>query len=175
MVHSVKNRKKRERSKQLLKRRVKMLDKLAVNQTKDALEMMLPYVALGDLRRRWRQKSTPLHPDLLKKVDRFKRIKILKDKPLCIRGSDNGLLVYGVALNDKELVDNLFKSVQAAPIPKHYTFRGMKRSDYLSWHWTGWAKYKLEPFMSRNIWTLKRRQQSSSKITKRCFEGCRQY
>jgi len=149
MVHSVKNRKKRERSKQLLKRRVKTLDKLAVNRTKDAVEMMLPYVALGDLRRRWRQKSTPLHPDLLKKVKRFKRIKIPKDKPLCIRGSDDGLLVYGVALNDEELVNNLFKSVQAAPIPKHYMFKGKKRSEYLSWHWTGWAKYNLMPFMSR--------------------------
>lgn len=149
MVHSVKNRKKRERQAKQLKSRIRAFDKSAFYRKKDAVEMILPYVALGDLRRRWRQKPTPLHPDLLKKVDRFKRIKILKDKPLCIRGSDNGLLVYGVALNDKELVDNLFKSVQAAPIPKHYTFRGMKRSDYLSWHWTGWAKYNLEPFMSR--------------------------
>ena len=58
-------------------------------------------------------------------------------------------MVYGAALNDKELVDNLYESIQEAPTPKHYIFKGKKRSDYQSWHWTSWAKYSLEPFMSR--------------------------
>ena len=112
-------------------------------------EMTLSHIALGDLRKRWRQKETPLHPALLRKVREFKRIKIPKDKPLRILGSDDGLLVYAVALNEKELVDNLSQSIQDAPTPKHYVFKGIKRSDYLSWHWTPWAKYRLEPFMSR--------------------------
>ena len=111
--------------------------------------MTLSYVALGDLRRRWWQKETPLHSALLRKVSKFKRIKIPKNKPLRIAGSDGGLLVYGVALNDKELVDSLYESIQKAPTPKHYKFKGKKRSDYQSWHWTGWAKYSLDPFMSK--------------------------
>jgi hypothetical protein len=149
MVHSVKNRKKKENKMRRLGRRAKGLAKLASHQTEGVDEMTLPYVALGDLRRRWRQKETPLHSALLRKVDKFKRIKIPKDKPLRISGSDGGLLVYGAALNDQELVDNLYQSIQEAPTPKHYVFKGKKRSDYQSWHWTGWAKYSLEPFMSK--------------------------
>ncbi len=149
MVHSVKNRKKREKKMRTLKKRAKGLTKLASHHQEGILEMKLPYVALGDLRRRWRQKETPLHPALLRRFNKFKRIKIPKDKPLHISGSDGGLLVYGVALNNKELVDNLYESIQEAPTPKHYIFKGKKRSDYESWHWTGWAKYSLEPFMSR--------------------------
>jgi len=132
-----------------LRKRVARLSKLASHDVEGVVEMTLPYVALGDLRRRWRQRETPLHSALLKKFHTFKRIKIQKDKPLRILGSDGGLLVYGVALNDKELVDNLYKSIHKAPTPKHYIFKGKKRSDYESWHWTAWAKYSLEPFMSR--------------------------
>ena len=149
MVHSIKNRKAIEKKKATLRKRAERLAKLASRQNEGVIEMRLPYVALGDLRRRWRQKETPLHPMVLKKLDKFTRIKILKDKPLRILGSDGGLLAYGVALNDKELVDNLYQSIQEAPTPKYYTFKGKKRSDYESWHWTGWAKYSLEPFMSR--------------------------
>ena len=132
-----------------LRKRTERLAKLASHQTEGVIEMTLPYVALGDLRRRWRQKETPLHSNVLKRLDKFKRIKITQDKPIRILGSDGGLLVYGVALNDKELVDSLHKSIQDAPTPKHYIFKGKKCSDYESWHWTGWAKYSLKPFMSR--------------------------
>jgi hypothetical protein len=149
MVHSVQNRKKRNKRMTTLKQRTKALAELASHQMEGMVEMMLPYVALGDLRRRWRQRETPLHPALLRKFRKFQRIKIPKDKPLRISGSDGGLLVYGVALNDQELVDRLYESIQEAPTPKHYVFKGKKRSEYESWHWTGWAKYNLEPFMSR--------------------------
>jgi hypothetical protein len=149
MVHSVKNRKKKENKMRRLGMRAKALAKLVSHQTEGAVEITLSYVALGDLRRRWRQKETPLHSALLRKVSKFKRIKIPKNKPLRISGSDGGLLVYGVALNDKELVDSLYESIQKAPTPKHYKFKGKKRSDYQSWHWTGWAKYSLKPFMSK--------------------------
>ena len=147
MVHSVKNRKKLVKKMRTLKKTAKRLVKLGSQE--GILEMKLPYVALGDLRRRWSQKERPLHPALLRKLKNFTRIKIPKDKPLRISGSDGGLLVYGVALNDKELVDNLYESIQDAPTPKHYSFKGKKRSEYESWHWTAWAKYSLEPFMSR--------------------------
>src|SRR5271169_1669414 len=147
MVHSVKNCKKKENKMRRLRKRAKGLAKLASHQKKGAVEMTLPYVALGDFRRRWQRKETPLQSALLGKVNKFKRIKIPKDKPLRISRLEGGLLVYGVALNDKELVDNLYQSIQEAPTPKHYVFKGHKRSDYQSWHWTAWAKYNLEPFM----------------------------
>jgi len=133
-----------------LKRRVERLKKISSQHWKKGeIEMKLPNIALGDLRRRWRQRETPIHAALLRRVCHFKRVKISKEKPLRVLGSDNGLLVYGVVLNDEESVDKLFKSIQGAPTPKHYMFKGKKRSDYQSWHWTAWAKYNLKPFMSR--------------------------
>ena len=132
MVHSVKNHKKVEKKMKRLRKQARGLAKMASYQPEGVVELTLPYVALGDLRRRWRQKETLLHSALLRKVDKFKRIKIPKDKPLRISGSDSGLLIYGVALNDKELVDGLYESVQMAPTPKHYKFKGKKRSDYQS-------------------------------------------
>ena len=71
-----------------LKKRANHLAKLGSHHKEGILEIKLPYVALRDLRRRWRQKETPLHPALLRKLKKFKRIKILKDKPLSISGSD---------------------------------------------------------------------------------------
>jgi hypothetical protein len=149
MVHSVKNRKRIENRLRKLRKRTKALTKLGYRQMERAVEMKLPYVALGDLRRRWRQRETPLHSALLRKVNKFERIKIPKDRPLRISGSDGGLLVYGVALNDEGLVDKLYRSIQDAPTPKHYVFKGKKRSEYQSWHWTVWAKYSLEPFICK--------------------------
>ena len=151
MVHSVKQRKQRERAKITLKKRTERLSKLAAHQEQKVVEMVLPYVALGDLRRRWRQKETPLHPYLHAKVEKFKRIKIPKDKPIRIHGSDGGLLAYGVALNEPELIDTLFESIKALPKPRHYRLKGKKRSEYLSRHLTVWAKYSLTPFISKEF------------------------
>src|SRR5437667_433332 len=95
MVHSVKNRKKKEKKMRTLRKRTEKLAKLASHQMEEVVEMTLPYIALGDLRRRWRQKETPLHPVLLKKLDKFKRIKIQKDKPFHISGSDGGKRLCG--------------------------------------------------------------------------------
>ena len=122
MVHSVKNRKKREKKMRILKKKAKGLAKLGSHHKKGILEIKLPYVALGDLRRRWRQKETPLHPALLRKLNKFKRIKIPKDQPLHISGSDGGVLVYGVALNDKKLVDNLYESLCYNSIIRPFNF-----------------------------------------------------
>jgi len=52
-----------------LKKTAKRLVKLGSQE--GILEMKLPYVALGDLRRRWSQKERPLHPALLRKLKNF--------------------------------------------------------------------------------------------------------
>ena len=52
MVHSVKNRKKKEKKMKTLRKRAEKLIKLAPHQMEEIIEMTLPYVALGDLRRR---------------------------------------------------------------------------------------------------------------------------
>ena len=108
MVRSVKNRNKRSKAKSALKKRKKSLARLGARQAKEMVEIKLPFVSLGDLRERWRQKETPLDPCLSEKISRFKRIKIPRDKPLCIRGSDGGLLMYGVALNEPEMVNGMY-------------------------------------------------------------------
>ena len=134
-----------------LKKRTERLSKLAEHQEQKVVEIVLPYVALGDLRRRWRQRETPLDPYLLEKVKKFKRLRIPKDKPIRICGSDGGLLAYGAALNEPELMSTLFDSIKALPMAKHYKIKGKKHSEYLTRHWTIWAKYNLAPFMSREL------------------------
>src|ERR1700694_720809 len=75
MVHSVKNCNKLSKSKSALKKRKKSLARLGARQAKEMVEIKLPFMSLGDLRERWRQKETPLDPCLSKKISRFKRIK----------------------------------------------------------------------------------------------------
>ena len=94
MVHSVKKRKQREKAKMTLKKRIERLSKLGAREEQKVVEepkiveMVLPYVALGDLRRRWRQRETPLDPYLHEKVKKFKRVRILKYRPIHICGSE---------------------------------------------------------------------------------------
>jgi hypothetical protein len=149
MPHSIKNRQKRQRWKTNLQQRVKSLERLANRNNQTEETITLPKVALGDLREKWKQWDVPLDDSLRKKVKKFRRIKISKDKPLRIVGSDGGLLVYAVALNEPELVDGLFDSIKALPVPKHYKFKGKKRGDYLSRHFTVWAKYSKTPYLSK--------------------------
>jgi len=45
----------------------------------------------------------------------------------------------------------LYDSIQELSPPKHYMYRGVKRSDYLVWHFCVWAKYSLIPYLSREF------------------------
>ena len=111
----------------------------------------LPYVSLGDLRRRWKQEATELHPALLSKVSQFRRIKINTNQSIRIQGSDDGLLAYISNINRPELVDQLYKSIIALPEPKKYKHKGIMRSKARVWHFCVWAKYQLVPYLSREL------------------------
>jgi len=147
MVHSKQSQRKREKKKNGLVRRIKSLQKLSKRQHEN-VEITLPFVSLGDLRARWKPHRYDLDPILLAKVSNFRKIKIEQDKPICIQGSDNGLLVYGVHINQPLLVDDLYQSIQALPKPKYYVYRGEKRSEYMTWHFCVWAKYSSEAVLS---------------------------
>ena len=130
----------------------------------------MPFVSLGDLRARWKQHRYDLDPILLAKVPNFGKIKIEQDKPICIRGSDNGLLVYGVHINQPLLVDDLYQSIQALPKPKHYVYRGEKRSEYMTWHFCVWAKYSSEPFLSREYLDSQEQADNFFQTNKKLFD-----
>jgi len=149
MVHSKQGRRKRDKKKRDLEQRIKSLQKLAERQHNNVHEIALRFVSLGDLRAKWKPHRYELDPKLLTKVPHFRKIEIERDKPVCIRGSDNGLLVYGVHVNRQPLVEDLYRSIQTLSDPKHYVYRGEKRSKYMTWHLCVWAKYSLEPFLSR--------------------------
>src|SRR5438046_10331125 len=80
-----------------------------------------------------------------------------------------------VALNDKEFVDKLYESIQQAPTPKHYIFKGKKCSEYESWHWTGWVKYSLEPFMSKEYLDAQEEVDKFFEDNKEVFSRCQEY
>src|SRR5947199_9081879 len=158
MIHSKQSRRKREKKKRNLELRIKALEKLAKRQLNNVHEISLSFVSLGDLRARWKSHRYKLDAKLLTKVSSFRKIKIERDESLCIRGWDNGLLVYGLHVNESLLVEDLYESIQALPEPKHYVYRGEKRSDYMTSHLCVWAKYSSKPFLSREYLDHKHKQ-----------------
>ena len=98
MPNSVQARKKIERIKNSLKKRVEQLQKLTERRMEGA-QIISPMlvVSLGDLRKRYkRQQTLPLEAVLLRQVPNFTRIRSDPDKPLLIYGSDDSLLACRV-------------------------------------------------------------------------------
>ena len=62
MTHSKRTQAKKEAIKRDLEKRVKELQKLKEKHFKDAYEITLPNVSLGDLRAKWTLQQKPLHP-----------------------------------------------------------------------------------------------------------------
>jgi len=151
MVHSRNTRRKIERKKKELKKRIINLEKLAHNQHMNIRTIELKHVSLEDLRRRWKLNPTELHPTLLSKSSQFQRIEINSNESIRIKGSDGGLLAYVCNINRPDLVNKLYQSIVALPNPKTYHHKGVKRSDARIWHFCVWAKYKLIPFLSKEI------------------------
>ena len=160
MTHSVRTRRKKERARKELNKRVTDLQVLVKKVDTEVIK--LSHVSLGELRKAWRQSPTDLPKELVEKVAGFQRIKVPKGgKGLIIQGSDGGLLVYSSHIDDKEMIDRyhdvtgriltdrLYDSIQELPKPENYIYRGRERSEYLVWHFCVWAKYSLLPFLSR--------------------------
>jgi len=160
MTHSVRTRRKKERARKELNKRVTDLQVLVKKVDTEVIK--LSHVSLGELRKAWRQSPTDLPKELVEKVAGFQRIKVPKGgKGLIIQGSDGGLLVYSSHIDDKEMIDRyhdvtgriltdrLYDSIQELPKPENYIYRGRGRSEYLVWHFCVWAKYSLLPFLSR--------------------------
>jgi hypothetical protein len=148
MAHSVKKRKQRERIQRNLNVRATNLKKLAKKHYKEAINITLPEVALGDLRAKFKHTHYALHPVYQRLIHKFERIPI-NQTPLFIRGSDGGLLVCRVPLNRSELVEKLDRSIEALPPNKRYKFKGVQRSDYEARHLCVWAAYQPKPFLTR--------------------------
>src|SRR5205814_9731582 len=79
-------------------------------------------------------------------------------------------LVYGVHINQPLLVDDLYQSIQALPKPKHYVYRGEKRSEYMTWHFCVWAKYSSEPFLSREYLDSQEQADNFFQTNKKLFD-----
>lgn len=127
MPHSVRLRKKREREKRALEKRVKKVRTLALKIHSNRIVISLPKIALGDLRRRFEAKQTHVHLRFQNPVSEFTRVKIENGKPLHIHGSDEGLLFCGIAVDRPDLIENLDKSIELLSTPKHYNFKGTKQ------------------------------------------------
>ena len=142
---------------------------MAEKQQNNVHEITLSFVSLGDLRVRWKPHRYELDPKLLAKVPHFRRIRIERDTQLCIRGSDNGLLVYGAYIDEPSVIEGLYRSIQALPEPKHYVYREEKRSDYMISHLYIWAKYSSEPFLSREYLDHKEQADDFFRKNKKLF------
>src|SRR5271154_326310 len=156
MTHSIRKRKQQERLKQSLNRRVKDIRRLAAKHETESQQVTLSHVSLGDLRRRFNPRNpgfSGLHP-ALKRMDydnKFTRYPLDREKPLEIRGSDGGLLFVRTKMNDLEAITKLGVEANKLPPPKHYKFRGIKRSEYRMLHLGTWAAYSPECIVTREL------------------------
>jgi hypothetical protein len=156
MTHSVKKRKQRKRVKQALERRVKDIQRLASKHEVESERVTLSHVSLGDLRRRFSPRNpgfSALHP-ALKRMDyqnKFTRYPSDRNKPLEIRGSDGGLLFVRTRMKDSDAITKLSVEANKLPPPKHYKFRGKKRSDYHTLHLGTWAPYSPKCIVTREL------------------------
>jgi hypothetical protein len=150
MPYSVRTRKKIERTRNSLKKRVKQVQKLTEKRMEGAQIITLPDVSLGDLRRRYKRKQTLPPQAVLRQVPNFTRIPSNPDKPLLIYGSDDGLLACRVRLKHPDLIQDLSNSIDALPPKvKRYKFKGIERSKYEARHFGVWAPYSKESFITR--------------------------
>ena len=154
MTRSVKKRKQIERRKRQLNARIKSIAQLAAKHPTDPEVVHLPHVSLGDLRRRFHPHNTGwkgLHPVLRRRLPKFKRYPLDSTRPLEVYRSDGGLLLVRDRIKDPELIKGLAESVQGLPPPKHYKFKGIKRSDYKTVHLGTWAAYAKECMITREL------------------------
>src|SRR5271154_4107752 len=146
MTHSKRTQAKKEAIKRDLEKRVKELQKLKEKHFKDAYEITLPNVSLGDLRAKWTLQQKPLHPAVERRVPHFTRMPSDPDRPLVIRGSDGGLLACRIRLNRPDLIQKLSDSIEQLPADlKHYKYKGITRGEYQTRHLGVWAPYMKTP------------------------------
>lgn len=146
MTHSNKKRSKLDRLKRELKQRIKNLAKLKKKHFKNAYDIHLPGVSLGDLRNRWTLKQTEVHPAVLRQVPNFIWLPSDPDRPVLIYGSDGGLLAARIRMKRPDLIQKLSDTVDALPTDiKHYKFKGVPRGEYQTRHLGIWAPYMTSP------------------------------
>ena len=156
MAHSVRKRKQREWRKKTLDKHVKDIRTLAAKHFVQPQEIHLPFVALGDLRRRYCNRNPGYHaiPWRLKRAEykgRFVRYPLDPIKPLVVKGSDDGLLLVRTRINDPAAISDLTPAVEALPKPKNYKFKGIKRSDYRTMHYGTWAPYAKQCLVTKEL------------------------
>lgn len=122
-----------------LEAQVEALTKRKTETFEKAIEITLPKVALGDIRRRWTSIQTPLHPALISKVPNFVRIASDAARPLVIYGSDGGLLVCRIRLEKPDVMQRLSDTIDQLPTLKQHDFRGVDRGPYTSRHLGIWV------------------------------------
>jgi hypothetical protein len=125
MAHSVRNRKKRERIKRDLEKRLKSLAKLRAKQHVNAKHIQLTDVSLGGLRQNFKYRHYPLPESLLKSVPQFHRIQPDRTKPLYIWGSDGGLLLCHIPGNKPEAIESLNETINDLPPTRKHKHRGI--------------------------------------------------
>jgi len=83
--------------------------------------------------------------------NKFTRYPLDSTKPLEVYGSDGGLLLVRTRLNDPAAILEIGTAVDNLPKPKHYKFRGIKRSEYKTVHMGTWAPYAKQCMVTREL------------------------
>ena len=91
MICSARTRRRKERARKELNKRMTGLGELAKRLDTEVIK--LSYISVGELRKAWRQSDMDLPKEIVERVSSFRRIKVPKGrKALIIQGLDHGLL-----------------------------------------------------------------------------------
>lgn len=155
MPHSTHKNKNIRKTVQELNDKARVLSELAKERLKGAEEISLPYISLGDLRKRYKMRHRKVDPALRRQEqnDQFRYIASDSDRYLIIRGSDGGILACRAPLRDSKVVETLTKSMSAIPIQERETngkAKGVDRGDHSSRFYCVWADSASKPFVSKD-------------------------
>ena len=105
-------RKQREQVKEILKKRIKAIERLLKKNVKESHNIHLPNIALGDLRPCFSPRHKELHSAVRQMTLKFKRYLADASKLLEVYGSDDGRLVVRVHLDNMKMMKELDQIVK---------------------------------------------------------------
>lgn len=153
MPHSRYKRKHIEKHLQGIETRLNVLKKRKEKEGRmvNGKTIRLPFVALGDLRKAFKPRHTPVDPKVLEEAKYFRRIPLDDTQSLSIYGSDGGLLAHRCKIGDDSIVKTLTHSLRELPSRTNLKFRGVFRGEYSTRHYCVWSPYQKRPFISREL------------------------
>jgi hypothetical protein len=154
MPHSTSKNRAIKKTIQNLNDTIRNLTILAKDRLENAQVILLPHVALGELKKNWKQMHRPVDPKLQREEEegKFRYLASDSDKYLIIKGWDDGLLACRAPIRDVKVIQTLMASMSTIPPKTKMECKpgAVDRGDHSSRFFCIWADFQPEPFISKD-------------------------